>query len=54
MTDIALLIKNGLQVQLRSRKDKDLTRMYPAITAAGLKVNTAQAVIDGEVVVLDE
>jgi len=50
----ALLIKNGLQVQLRSRNDKDLTRMYPAITAAGLKVNAAQAVIDGEIVVLDE
>jgi bifunctional non-homologous end joining protein LigD len=50
----ALLIKNGLQVQLRSRKDKDLTRMYPAITAAGLKVNAEQAVIDGEIVVLDE
>jgi bifunctional non-homologous end joining protein LigD len=50
----ALLIKNGLQVQLRSRNDKDLTRMYPAIAVAGLKINAEQAVIDGEIVVLDE
>jgi len=48
------LIKNGLQVQLRSRKDKDLSRMYPVITTSGLKVNAEQAVIDGEIVVLDE
>jgi len=50
----ALLIKDGLHVQLRSRKDKDLTRMYPAIAAAGLKIDASQAVIDGEIVVLDE
>ena len=50
----ALLIKDGLQVALRSRKDKDLGRMYPAVTTAGLKINAEQAVIDGEIVVLDE
>lgn len=50
----ALLIKDRLQVQLRSRNDKDLTQMYPVIATAGLKVDATQAVIDGEIVVLDE
>jgi ATP-dependent DNA ligase len=31
----ALLIKDGRQVQLRSRNDKDLMRMYPTVAAAG-------------------
>jgi hypothetical protein len=30
----ALLIKDGEDVQIRSRNDKDLTAMYPGITAA--------------------
>jgi bifunctional non-homologous end joining protein LigD len=47
-------MKDGLKVQLLSRKEKELTRMYPAIATAGLKVDAHQAVIDGEIVVLDE
>ena len=31
----ALLIKNGNRVEIRSRNDKDLTRMYPTVAAAG-------------------
>jgi bifunctional non-homologous end joining protein LigD len=50
----AILMKDGLQVNLLSRKEKQLTRMYPAIATAGLKVDAHQAVIDGEIVVLDE
>jgi hypothetical protein len=43
----ALLIKDGRQVQVRSRNDKDLTRMYPTVVAAGLRLNAEQIVLDG-------
>lgn len=49
----AQLIKNGEQVQLRSRNDKDLSRAYPEIHAAGLRLRAASAVVDGEVVAVD-
>jgi bifunctional non-homologous end joining protein LigD len=49
----ALLIKNGPKVQLRSRNDKDLTLVYPSITAAGRRLHAEQAVVDGEVVAVD-
>jgi bifunctional non-homologous end joining protein LigD len=32
----ALLLKDRYRVEIRSRNDKDLTRMYPTIAAAGL------------------
>ena len=34
----ALLIKNGTQLEIRSRNDKNLTRMYPRVAAAGLRL----------------
>jgi bifunctional non-homologous end joining protein LigD len=49
----ALLIKHGKQIQIRSRNDKDLTRMYPTVTAAGLRLKAEQVVLDGEIVALD-
>jgi len=49
----ALIIKDELHVELRSRKNKDLTGMYPGIAAAGLRLKADQAVVDGEVVALD-
>jgi bifunctional non-homologous end joining protein LigD len=49
----ALIIKDKEQVELRSRKNKDLTGMYRGIAAAGLRVNADQTVIDGEIVALD-
>lgn len=49
----ALLIKDGARVEVRSRKDKDLTRMYPGIAEATLRVHAARAVIDGEIVAVD-
>jgi bifunctional non-homologous end joining protein LigD len=49
----ALVIKDEQRVELRSRKDKDLTGMYPGIAAAGLRVKADRAVIDGEIVALD-
>jgi bifunctional non-homologous end joining protein LigD len=49
----ALILKDGLQVRLRSRNDKDLTGAYPSIAAAGLRLRADQAVIDGEIVAVD-
>jgi bifunctional non-homologous end joining protein LigD len=49
----ALLIKDGERVEIRSRKDKDLTTMYPGVAEAALGVNAKSAVIDGEVVAVD-
>ena len=49
----ALVIKNGADVQIRSRNDKDLTRVYPEIHRAGARLRAESAVVDGEVVALD-
>ena len=49
----ALVIKNGDDVRLRSRNDKDLTRAYPEIERAGRRLHADSAVVDGEVVAVD-
>ena len=49
----ALLLKNGTQVQIRSRNEKDLTRSYLSVAAAGLRLRAHQAVLDGEIVAVD-
>jgi bifunctional non-homologous end joining protein LigD len=49
----ALLIKDGQRVEIRSRKDLDLTGMYPRVVEACLAVNAARAVVDGEIVAVD-
>jgi hypothetical protein len=36
-------------VELRSRNNKDFTRMYPSIAAMGTRLNSAQVVLDGEI-----
>jgi bifunctional non-homologous end joining protein LigD len=48
----ALLIKSGKQLRILSRNEKDLTRMYPTVAAAGLRLKADQATIDGEIVAL--
>jgi bifunctional non-homologous end joining protein LigD len=48
----ALLLKDGGQVRMLSRNEKDLTQMYPGIAAAGSRLDAAQVVLDGEVVAL--
>jgi bifunctional non-homologous end joining protein LigD len=48
----ALLIKDGREVRVRSRNDKDLRRMYPTVAAAGLRLKAEQIVLDGEIVAL--
>jgi bifunctional non-homologous end joining protein LigD len=50
----ALIVKDGPKVQIRSRNDKDLARMYPSLAIAAGKVHAEQAVIDGEIIALDE
>jgi bifunctional non-homologous end joining protein LigD len=49
----ALLMKDGQQVRLRSRNDKDLTHTYPSITAAAARLHANRAMVDGEIVALD-
>lgn len=49
----ALLLKNGDDVRIRSRNDKDLTTAYPSVVAAGRRLHADQAVLDGEIVALD-
>jgi bifunctional non-homologous end joining protein LigD len=49
----ALLLKDHHHIQLRSRKDNDLTATYPTIAAAGLKLRAETALLDGEIVALD-
>jgi bifunctional non-homologous end joining protein LigD len=49
----ALLIKDGADVRIVSRNQKDLTRTYPTVVAAGQKLAARQVVIDGEIVAHD-
>lgn len=50
----ALVLKNGDEVRIRSRNDKDLTRTYPAVVAAAAALSVQSATVDGEIVALDE
>jgi bifunctional non-homologous end joining protein LigD len=50
----ALLIKDAEQVQLRSRNDKDLTALYPAVVASARRQKIPRIVLDGEIVALGE
>jgi bifunctional non-homologous end joining protein LigD len=49
----ALLVKNGARVEIRSRNDKNLSRLYPEVVRAGHRLTAAQLVLDGEIVALD-
>ena len=49
----ALLLKDGKRVELRSRNDKNLTRMYPDVAAAGLRLKADRVMLDGEIVAID-
>jgi DNA ligase D-like protein (predicted ligase) len=48
----ALLIKDESRIELRSRKNNDLTATYPAIRDAALGLQARTAVLDGEIVAL--
>ena len=49
----ALLMKDGARVEIRSRRDNELTRTYPGVADAVLRVNANQVVLDGEIVAVD-
>jgi bifunctional non-homologous end joining protein LigD len=46
--------KDGPRVQLWSRNLKEVTRQYPAVARAAATVHADSALIDGEIVALDE
>ena len=48
----ALVLNDGTQIQVRSRNNKDLTRLYPSVGAAARQLEVKTVVIDGEVVAL--
>ena len=50
----ALIIKDGGSIRLRSRNDKDLLSMYPALAATARRLHAEQAVVDGEIVAVDK
>jgi bifunctional non-homologous end joining protein LigD len=50
----ALLYKRGTSVSLVSRRDADLTKTYPAIVEAARTLPAREAVLDGEIVALDD
>src|SRR5687768_4897016 len=50
----ALILKNDQHVQIRSRRDNDLTSTYPGVAAAALKIKAKTVVLDGEIVAVDE
>ena len=49
----AIAIKNGSNVEIRSRNNKDLTKAYPAVCSAVRTVKTQSVVLDGEIVAVD-
>src|SRR5215213_6562346 len=50
----AIAVCNGTEIELWSRNYKPLTAAYPELVAALKKIGAANAVIDGEIVALDE
>jgi bifunctional non-homologous end joining protein LigD len=49
-----LAIKNGREVHLLSRNNKDLSGKFPEVAAAVAKLKAKEAIIDGEVVAVEE
>src|SRR5260221_5004437 len=50
----ALALKDATQVRLVSRNSRDLTARYPAIAMAVGKLKPKTAILDGEVVAIDD
>src|ERR1700687_3038558 len=49
-----LALKDGMLVRLVSRNSKDLTAQYPAIAAAVKRLKPKTAILDGEIVAIDD
>lgn len=50
----AIAVKNGSKVEMRTRNEKRLSHRFPALAAALLELPVETAVLDGEIVALDE
>jgi bifunctional non-homologous end joining protein LigD len=50
----AQIIKDGSRVRILSRNEKDLTHVYPRVAASAQRLKAARAVVDGEIVAVDE
>src|SRR5688572_16174633 len=50
----ALILKDGGGVRILSRNEKDLTTAYPPVAVAARRLNADAAVVDGEIVAVDE
>src|SRR5437762_1297577 len=50
----AIAVKDGKRVRLVSRNEKDLTRDYPQVVASLGTLAAGHAVLDGEIVALDD
>ena len=50
----ALILKSGEKVRIRSRNDKDLTSAHPCIVAAASRLRAESAILDGEIVAVEE
>jgi bifunctional non-homologous end joining protein LigD len=50
----ALILKDGDTIELRSRNDKNLSATYPRIVGSAAEIKAHQAVVDGEIVALDD
>ena len=48
-----LAVKDGARVTLLSRNLKDVTKMYPSVTAAVATIQQRSAMLDGEIIALD-
>jgi DNA ligase D-like protein (predicted ligase) len=49
----ALILKNGANVQIRSRNNKNLTLAYPGVATAASRLQAQSLVLDGEIVAVD-
>jgi bifunctional non-homologous end joining protein LigD len=50
----AQVVKDGPAVSLASRNLKSITRQYPAVAAAAERLRATRAILDGEIVALDQ
>ena len=50
----AILIKEGMSVRLRSRKNIDLSAQFPMVTNSAKGLSAETAILDGELVALDQ
>jgi bifunctional non-homologous end joining protein LigD len=50
----ALAIKNGTDIQLLSRNNKDLAGKFPEVARAIAKIKAKDVIVDGEIVALEE